>query len=652
MRVIGKMIDKAESVSKKVTLDFPQKNSLSTLNGRLHNKRKVAFDSKGKRKQLCPFRTVLCNYNYKYRTINGACNNRNNPLLGKADTPFIRYIPNAYNDRKGSPRSYSVTRRPLPSARAISTTVFDPNNETVRETDINLFTVFFGQFMSHDFTQFKMGEGDLGAKKINCCQSENKNRTDCLPISVPTNDSFFIKKNITCLHFLRSTPTTSLSCKSDVREQLNEATSYIDGSTVYGSNDNTLQQVRLYSKGLLKTVSCDMENFPPLDNNTETECDTRINENPALAVNHVIWMREHNRLAVELARLNPHWEDEKLFQESRKIVAAEMQHIFYNEFLPIIIGADICVRNNLLSSSSYEYNNKINPSVENGLATAVFRFGHGMLPDNLLFIGSCPSQRPLCTPQSLTGNIFKKHQFYTASTVIPTTSPPFAGCPFKIKEDLSQMFEKVDPLFAAHTEMVALLRGLLRDKARIASDMMITSAVTEKLFGDMDLMARNIQRGRDHGLPPYNKWRKWCRLKPALRFHTKKHGFKDHKHQVVKQFKKIYAHPNDVDLVVGGLTEIPVKGGIVGPTYACIMAKQFHALKFGDRYWYEEEKVFSEDQLYQIQLTNMHKVLMRTTKLSKVPKSAFHVNSHLNPYVSRHNVVELDLSPWQDTSAK
>ena len=50
---------------------------------------------------------------------------------------------------------------------------------------------------------------------------------------------------------------------------------------------------------------------------------------------------------------------------------------------------------------------------------------------------------------------------------------------------------------------------------------------------------------------------------------------------------RLNRHVNDIDLFFGGLSESPVSDGVVGTTFACLLAHQFRDLKRGDRFYYE-----------------------------------------------------------------
>ena len=114
--------------------------------------------------------------------------------------------------------------------------------------------------------------------------------------------------------------------------------------------------------------------------------DLRVNEQPNLAVMHTIFLREHNRISTALKKINPKWSDEKLYQESRRILIAEWQHIIYNEWLPLILGDRYMSRYGLYpldAGYSRQYRTDFDPRITNAFASAAFRFGHSLVPSNI-----------------------------------------------------------------------------------------------------------------------------------------------------------------------------------------------------------------------------------------------------------------------------
>ena len=102
--------------------------------------------------------------------------------------------------------------------------------------------------------------------------------------------------------------------------------------------------------------------------------DVRANEQLNLIAMHTIWMREHNRVARNLLFNNPAWLDDRLYEEARRIVIAEYQHIIFNEWLPLIVGTDLMQKFGLFpltSGHSDLYLDTFDPRVSNEFATVI-----------------------------------------------------------------------------------------------------------------------------------------------------------------------------------------------------------------------------------------------------------------------------------------
>ena len=109
--------------------------------------------------------------------------------------------------------------------------------------------------------------------------------------------------------------------------------------------------------------------------------DRRAIENPGLASLHTLFLREHNRIASWIKYFKPFWDDEKIFQETRRIVVAELQNIVYNEYLPLVLG-DRTVYHGVDST----YDHTVDPSIDNVFATAAYRLHLKSLNKNCLNI--------------------------------------------------------------------------------------------------------------------------------------------------------------------------------------------------------------------------------------------------------------------------
>lgn len=210
-----------------------------------------------------------------------------------------------------------------------------------------------------------------------------------------------------------------IDCSLGYADQMNALTHWIDASNIYGSTEEQTRQLRLFQGGLLRFSELgDGKMLLPLRNVGQGAIDyragdDRVNEMQGLMIMHLVWFREHNRLAFELARLNPYWTDEELYQEARRILTAEYQHIIYNEWLPIIIGRKYMEKAGIvpLTKGYYKgYDPKIDASIANAFSVAAFRMGHTLVQGLVKLIDELGRDNEVSVISQNDGNARKTRQ--------------------------------------------------------------------------------------------------------------------------------------------------------------------------------------------------------------------------------------------------
>lgn len=501
--------------------------------------------------QCCPKET-------EYRSIDGSGNNRQNKQWGAAEQSQERRIP---ADRSREPGGSKETN--LPSPRAISNTVAAQTGNTENKKGLSDMFWLWGQFLDHDITLVHTQKGDAAN------------------ISVPKGDPLFDPRGTgeATIKFDRSASQTDANGQ---RQQVNSITAFIDGSNVYGSDEKTANELRTKEGG--KLIMSEAGFMPENEDGHYKAGDERANENPGLTSMHTLWVREHNRLADELAQQNPEWSDEKIYQEARRVNVAQMQAITYNEFLPALLGEDA-----LAEYSGYKEN--VNPQITNEFAGAAYRLGHTMLSSELLRLDENGNE-------IAEGNLALRDSFFQPKRVSE------AG---------------IDPI----------LRGFASQTAQ-AVDPMIVDDVRNFLFGPpgaggFDLASLNIQRGRDHGLAGYNDAREAMGLKRIESFDDP--IWRD---GVGEKLAQIYDSPDDVDLWVAGLAEKESGDSLVGSTFSDILTDQFTRLRDGDRFWYEKQ--FSGAQLQQLNDLKLSDIIKRNTDIQNIQDDVMVAsNAHVKP---------------------
>uniref|UniRef100_A0A2S2PK29 Peroxidase n=1 Tax=Schizaphis graminum TaxID=13262 RepID=A0A2S2PK29_SCHGA len=577
---------------------------------------------------------VTCNRNAIYRTVNGVCNNLRNPLWGSSVTPYIRLSDAVYNDDVYEVRR-QINGSPLPRPRQLQIALFLRRSlfDSPDKLHNNYHLSQFGQWANHDISL--MEPDTTGPER--CCsipidEINSNSPYQCrLAIEIPTNDPVLGSTGQTCMEFKRAmTAANNFNCPVNPQTPMNQATSFIDASQLYGHNQDTADSIRSFDGGRLKTDIINGREFCPQkkrygsllcdERENVRVCfeagDPRLNQHFGLTAYTIMFTRFHNVVADKLRQINPQWSDEQLYQEARKFVGALNQIIVYRDYLPILLGKSFTKRTGLYLKKNRrtEFNPSLMPQLTTEFAGGAFRVPHNTVPSLYNFMDN---------------------NYEIVDSV-----------------KLNEWMSKPDPLVEG-SNFEEIVRGMTITAGRmftpsfnyLISNFMFRTHVT----GSQDLLSVDIQRGRDVGVPPYITIRRLCGFKEVTSFKDLSTIFS---YDDVNTLKELYATIYDIDLIVGALLEPPVDGGTVGPTAQCILADVFYRIRYGDRFFFnvrDQPGSYSSAQLRTLRNLDLGHVLCATTELEEVPINIFKTTRH-SPRMKkcRRHLSDLDLSAWRE----
>lgn len=481
-----------------------------------------------------------------FAPIDGYGNNVDNPELGTVGELFSRISPAAYADGLSEP-----ARMDEMNARDISNILSAQEESVTNDRFITSMWFQWGQFLDHDINRVFDVRG-----------FEQTSEITSLDISedFPFNRSPY-------------DPETGITTP---REHVNHVTAFIDGSVVYGSSQERSDALRSFEGGQLNSQETESGELLPFNSDGLMNDpapvdafflagDVRSNENIGLTSMQTLWVREHNRLAAEIAEsdfagqdLTDPEVDEAIFQLARQQVIGLIQNITYNEFLPSTLGF-----NAIPTYSGYDPT--VDPSMSNEFAAAAYRIGHTTLADELL-IGS-------------------------------------DGTSVELKDAFFQ------PHFIVENGIEGVLEGLTLQEMQEADNLVVDGVRNFLDDGPgFDLAAINIQRGRDHGLPDFNTLRESIGLDRIEDFSELTSN-----EELAQLFEDVYGSPDNADPWIAMIAEDHVPGTMTGETNYHIMADQFARLRDGDRFYFEN--ALDADLAAEIKATRLSDVIERNTDL-------------------------------------